>query len=132
MPKTSANDQLGSRPRTYGLTPDTVMFRYTFCEDLAETAEGELGITGNPHPSEIHVHIHQDTIAWMAKNIGPGISFSVSAVNGWKADAILCMWVTTQDIIEQGGRIYPVASSIYKGVMYVATPPEGLRVTKAE
>ena len=64
----------------------------------------------------------------LAQQIGPGLAFSESADHEWLDSGRTAVEVRLQDVLSQGGLIYPVESIVTDRVWYLTLPDGGVRV----
>lgn len=115
-----------------GLTGETRLFRYTLPEFLEPLQEaGAYRISANPDPSEAVVDVYGGGHVCVAAQVGAGLAFAESA-DDWKEPGRTAVEVVLQDVLDQGGRIYPVESVITQRVWYLTLPEESVRVRKLE
>jgi hypothetical protein len=112
-----------------GLTGETLLYRQSLPEFLQPTEEeGVYTITANSDPSEALVDVYDQGHIILAVHIGPGLSFVESPSNEWEDADRTGVAVRLQDVLDQGGLIYPVESAITEGVWYLSLPEGGVRV----
>lgn len=93
------------------LTADSILYRYTSEQYLKKNDEGKEVLIANQEPKEMIVdnykgHGH----VYMAKDIGPGLSFLTERLDEYEKADRVCVSVRVIDILEQGGLIYKVTS----------------------
>lgn len=115
-----------------GLTNETKLYRYTLPEFIEENEAGELVLSANDDPSEAIVDVYEGGHGSLASHVGPGLAFAQSKENEWTADDRTAVEVRLQDVLEQGGRIYPVESVITERVWYFTLPSGSVRVKVAD
>ena len=115
-----------------GLTNETKLYRYTLPEFIEENEAGELVLSANDDPSEAIVDVYEGGHGSLATHVGPGLAFAQSKENEWTADDRTAVEVRLQDVLEQGGRIYPVESVITERVWYFTLPSGSVRVKVAD
>ena len=115
-----------------GLTSETRLYRYTLPEFIEENEAGELVLSANDDPSEAIVDVYEGGHGSLASHVGPGLAFAQSKENEWTADDRTAVEVRLQDVLEQGGRIYPVESVITERVWYFTLPSGSVRVKVAD
>lgn len=114
-----------------GFTGESCFYRYTLPEFLESLDEpGMLQISANPDPSESVINVYKDDHIWLAAQIGAGLAFAETAENEWKAAGRIGIEVRLQDLLDQGGLIYPVQSIITERVWYFTLPSGSVRVRK--
>ena len=113
-----------------GFTGETLLYRQTLPEFLGGTdEEGIFTITGNSDPSEALIDVYDQGHVILAVHIGPGLSFVESAENEWQGSDRTAIAIRLQDVLDQGGLIYPVESAITEGVWYLTLPDGRVRVS---
>jgi hypothetical protein len=118
---------------TNGLTGESRFYRYTLPEFLEPREEsGTFRISANPDPSEAVIDIYGGGHICLAAQVGPGLAFAESADNDWEEAERTGVAIRLQDVLDQGGRIYPVESIITGRVWYFTFPEGGVLVRKVE
>lgn len=134
-------DQLPDKTRTVledlfqsnGFTGETRLYRQTLSEYLTVTDEpGVYRVSANPDPSEAVVDIYAEDNVSLAVHMGPGLAFAASQDNEWAAPERVGIEVRLQDVLDQGGLLYPVESVITSRVWYLTFPEGSVRVRKAD
>ncbi len=116
-----------------GFTSESRFYRYTLPEFLEPLQEsGTFRISANPDPSEAVVDIYRGGHICLAAQVGPGLAFAESAENDWEEAGRTGVAIRLQDVLDQGGRIYPVESIITGRVWYFTLPEGGAPVRKVE
>ena len=114
-----------------GFSADTLLFRETLGDFLSQDPEtGAWTITANPDPSEAVVNVYEGGATSLASQIGPGLAFTTSSDSQWSGDDRSTVAVRLGDVLDQGGRIYPVLSVITEPVFYLTLPAGRVRVSK--
>ena len=115
--------------KTNGFDRETRFYRSTRPGHLTPDEEsGETMITANPDPSEAVLDIYRQGHVTLAQHMGPGLAFAGSIDNEWTADDLTRIEVALGDVLDQGGRIYPVESVITETVWYFTLPDGRVRV----
>jgi hypothetical protein len=113
-----------------GLTGDTLLYRESLPEFLRGTdEEGVYTLTGNSDPSEALIDVYDQGHVILAVHIGTGLSFVESSDNEWEESGRTRVAVRLQDVLDQGGLIYPLESAITEGVWYLTLPDGRVRVS---
>ena len=113
----------------HGFTGESRFYRYTLPEFLEPLEEpGTCRISANADPSEAVVDIYAGGHICLAAQIGPGLAFAESAENDWQEPGRTGVELRLSDVLDQGGRIYPVESVITSRVWYFTLPENGVRV----
>lgn len=127
-----SNDKVRQVMESGGLTGETRLYRYTrreFLEPLE--AAGTYRISANPEPSEAVVDVYGGGYISVAALVGPGLAFAESG-DDWKKPGLARVEVVLQDVLDQGGLIYPVESVITDRVWFLTLPEGGVRVRERE
>ena len=130
----------------HGLAADTRLYREAAPDALAPTdAPGVFRLHANTSPSEAVIDVYGQGYLVQAEQVGPGLAFAESAAPNWQetmemralregrgkrvpgSDAIE-VEVILQDILNQGGLIYPVESVTVERVWYCTLPAESVHV----
>jgi hypothetical protein len=140
---TSGNDTPAALTRLLadsGLTPDTSLFREVVFSALVPTGtQGVFRIAANAHPSESVVDVYAQGHVVQAEQVGPGLAFAETARPNWQEtmemramrldratgalpDPHVEVEVTLDDILQQGGLIYPVESVTVERAWYCTMP----------
>ena len=118
--------------RSNGFTGETRLYRQTLSEYLTDTDEpGVYRVSANPDPSEAVVDIYGEDNVSLAVHRGPGLAFANSLDNEWTAPERVGIEVRLQDVLDQGGLLYPVESVITSRVWYLTFPEGSVRVRKS-
>ena len=120
--------QVESYLQSAGLTEDTTLYRATLTEFIRSNEDGELIISANADPSEAVVNVYEQGHVYLARDVGPGLAFVETLDNEWNADDRKLVSIQVKDVLEQGGKIYPVESVITDRVWYVTLPHGHIRV----
>ena len=133
-------DQLPDKTRTVledlfrsnGFTGETRLYRQTLSEYLEVTDEpGVYRVSANPDPSEAVVDIYGEDNVSLAVHMGPGLAFTDSPDNEWSTPERVGIEVRLQDVLDQGGLLYPVESVITSQVWYLTIPEGSVEVRKS-
>jgi hypothetical protein len=125
----------------HGLVGDTRLYREAVRESLTPTdTPGVYRLPANDNPSEAVVDVYGQGYLVQAEQVGPGLAFAVSAVLDWQETMEMRalkagrgklgappvdrveVEVQLQDILRQGGLIYPVESVTVERVWYCTLP----------
>ena len=118
--------------RSNGFTPETRFYRHTLPEFLEPLDEpGRHRLTANPHPSEAVEDIYAQGHIAMAEAVGAGLAFGEVISDAWEEPERVCVGICLRDVIDQGGRIYPVESVIIERVWYFTLPSGAVEVFEA-
>jgi len=113
--------ELNALLEKHGLTVESRLYRYTLPEFVSETATG-LTISANVDPSEAVIDIYGQGHVTLAAQIGPGLAFACARDNQWDDGNRVEVDVRVQDVIDQGGLLYPVESVITERTLYATLP----------
>ena len=122
--------QVVSYLQSTGLTEDTVLYRATLPEFIQSNEAGESMISANEDPSEAVANVYEQGHVYLARDVGPGLAFVETLDNEWKTDDRKLVSIRVKDVLEQGGRIYPVESVITDRVWYATLPHGHIRVSE--
>jgi len=87
-----------------------------------------FALSANEDPSEGVVDIYEGGHAALAVNVGPGLAFTASQAEDWGDDDRKLVEVRLQDVLDQGGRVYPVDTVITEPVWYFTLPTGSVTV----
>jgi len=119
--------------KTNGFSGESRFYRYTLPEFLTKDEEaGGYRLSSDPDPAEAVVDVYSQGHVSLAKHVGPGLAFAESADNTWCSAERTCVELRLQDVIDQGGRIYPVESVTTERTWYATLPQGSIRVSKVE
>ena len=113
---------------SHGFTGETCFYRYTLPEFLEPLQEpGTYLISANADPSEAVVDLYAGGHIGLAAQVGAGLAFAESA-NDWEEPGRTRVELVLQDVLDQGGRLYPVESVVTQRVWYFTLPKQTVRV----
>lgn len=113
---------------SHGFTGETCFYRYTLPEFLEPLQEpGTYLISANADPSEAVVNLYAGGHIGLAAQVGAGLAFAESA-NDWEGPGRTRVELVLQDVLDQGGRLYPVESVVTQRVWYFTLPKQTVRV----
>ena len=131
----------------YGLAADTRLYREATPEALVPTeTPGIFRLRANASPSESVVDVYGQGHIIQADQVGPGLAFAETPRPNWQetmemrtlragrgAGAPIALppvevEVQLQDILRQGGLVYPVESVTVERVWYCTLPSESVNV----
>ena len=133
----------------HGLASDTRLYREATPEALLPTdTPGVFRLRANTSPSESIVDVYGQGYIVQADQVGPGLAFAETPRPNWQETmemrtlkaghgagaAILPpieVEVQLQDILRQGGLVYPVESVTVERVWYCTLPTQGIDVRAA-
>jgi len=133
--------------KDYSLAADTRLYREAIRESLTPTgAPGVYRLAANAAPSESVVDVYGSGYLMQAESVGPGLAFAESARPNWQetmemramkagrakppADKVE-VEIRLEDVLRQGGLIYPVESVSVERVWYCTLPAESIDVREA-
>ena len=122
----------------HGLATDQRLYREAVLASLTPTeTPGVFRLAANATPSESVVDVYGQGYLVQAEDVGPGLAFAETATPAWQetvemralkagsglppADEIE-VEVRLQDVLEQGGLVYPVESVTVERVWYCTLP----------
>ena len=131
----------------HGLAADTRLYREAVRESLTPTGTpGVFRLPANANPSEAVLDVYGQGYLVQADQVGPGLAFAESASPNWQetmemrtlkarpgqrgaspADRVE-VEVRLNDILRQGGLIYPVESVTVERVWYCTLPADSVDV----
>ena len=107
----------------YGFTAESRFYRATLPEFLSTTDEpGVYRMSAMDDPSEAVVDVYGQGHVILAHQIGPGLAFSETADHEWLGANRTAVEVRLQDVLDQGGLIYPVESVITDRIWFLTLP----------
>ena len=108
---------------TNGFSGESRFYRSTLPEFLSATDKPDIYlITANDDPSEAVVDVYSQGHICLAQQVGPGLAFAESQDNEWRGSGRKVVELLLQDVLDQGGCIYPVESVITEPVWYFTLP----------
>lgn len=148
MPHNDATrDALAQLLADHGLTPETRLYREALREALEPgTIPGFHQLAANPAPSESIVDVYGQGHIVQAEQVGPGLAFAESDRPDWQETMEMRAFharrdpgesgtvdrvevqVLLQDILSQGGLIYPVESVTIERAWYCTLPAGSVTV----
>jgi len=128
-----------------GLAATTRLYREATADALVPTSTpGVFRLRANKTPTESVIDVYGQGYVVQADQVGPGLAFAESASPNWQetmemrtlrargesATALppVEVEVRLQDILEQGGLIYPVESVTVERAWYCTLPADGVDV----
>ena len=115
------------------LTGESLLYRETLPEFLAPTGEpGVFRLTANDDPSEAVIDVYAQGHVGLAQECGPGLAFAEPSENQWRTADRTSVAVRVQDVLDQGGLMYPVESVITERVWYFTLPEGSIQVRKVD
>ena len=127
----SAAQEVEALLEDHGLSRDSLLYRETLEAFLEPDDEGHETVTANADPSEAVVNVYEGGHVALAAQIGPGLAFTERRDNQWREAGRVTVAVRLGDVLDQGGRLYPVESVITEPVWYATLPAGRVRVTRS-
>ena len=116
----------------YHFTGETRFYRANLPKFLSTTDEtGVFRMSAMNDPSEAIVDIYGQGHVTLAQQVGPGLAFSENSAHQWLASDRTAVEVRLQDVLDQGGLVYPVESVITDRIWYLTLPNGGVSARKA-
>lgn len=131
----------------HSLTPESRLYREAERTSLTSTgSDGAYRLAANPRPSESVIDVYGPGYVVQAELMGPGLAFAEAASPNWqetmelrtlrakhdKLDAStgarVEVEVRLEDILRQGGRMYPVESVTVERAWYFTLPLGAIEV----
>lgn len=138
---------LGRFLEEHGLAGERRLYREAVRESLTPTdVAGVYRLSANATPSEAVIDVYGQGYVVQAEHVGPGLAFAESATPDWqetmemrtlragrdRPDAPLPdrveVEVRLQDILQQGGLVYPVESVAVERAWYCTLPAGSVNV----
>lgn len=115
--------------KSHGLTGDSRLYRSTLPEFLEPTKQpGVFRLSANTEPSESVTNVYGQGHLVLAEKVGAGLAFSQAREHQWKDARRKQVEVRLQDVLDQGGLVYPVESVVTEKVWYFTLPAGGVAV----
>ena len=131
----------------HGLTGESRLFREAERKSLSPTGtRGRYRLDANSSPSESVVDVYGPGYVVQAEEVGPGLAFAESAASEWQDSVVLRslrvadiveegvaddnveVEVRVEDILRQGGLMYPVESVEVEKAWYFTLPEGSIEV----
>jgi hypothetical protein len=131
----------------HGLTGDSRLFREAERSSLSSTdTSGSYRLAANASPSESVIDVYGPGYLVQAEQVGPGLAFAESASPNWqetmemrtlRAGGVtrqardgdhMVVEVRLEDILRQGGLMYPVESVMVERAWYFTLPDGSVEV----
>jgi hypothetical protein len=131
---------LSSLLKEHHLTGESRLYREADRSSLTPTGTpGVYRLGANAHPSESVIDVYGPGYVVQAEQVGPGLAFAESASPNWQETMELralqnatkdCVEVEIRldDLLRQGGLIYPVESVLVERAWYVTLPQGSVEV----
>jgi hypothetical protein len=143
----SADAALEKVLREHGLARDSRLYREATRDSLTPTDTADVyRLAANTHSTDSVIDIYGQGYMVQAEEVGPGLSFAESATPDWQetmemrvlqakrgdiaasAAERVEVEVHVEDILRQGGRIYPVQSVTVERAWYCTLPSGSVEV----
>jgi len=109
------------------LNSDSILYRFTSEKHLKKYDDGTPGLIVNDEPVDMLIdHYKGQGHVYIAREIGPGLSFMTEPLEEYVRDDRICVSVKIGDLIEEGGLIYKVSSLPKYINAFFFTLPEGI------
>ena len=126
-------DRVMEQVATLGLTPESRFYRHTRSEFLEPLDEpGRYRISASADPSEAVEDVYAGGHTVLATHLGPGLAFAKVPESQWQESGRTCVELRLQDVLDQGGRVYPVQSVTTERVWYFTLPKGGVQVRSVD
>ena len=131
-PAADKKDTLDKLMSQHGLSGDTLLYRATLPEFLStDEATDTVRVTANSDAPEAVIDVYGNGHVSGASQVGPGLAFTETQDNEWLAEDRRNVCARLQDVLDQGGLIYPVESVITDKAWYATLPSGTIRVRNA-
>ncbi len=109
--------------QTNGFSSESRFYRSTLPEFIRPADKPGIAlISANDDPSEAVVDVYSQGHICLAQQVGAGLAFAESEDNEWREPGRTVVELRLQDVLDQGGCIYPVESVITERVWYFTFP----------
>lgn len=93
------------------LSYDSILYRFTSERYLKKNDDGTEILKVNQQPQDMIVDTYKGQgHVFVAKDIGPGLSFLTEAFDEYHRNDRVCVSVKISDLLSNGGRIYKITS----------------------
>ena len=110
------------------LKSNTPFYRWTSQSHLGKSDNGKYSLEVRKEATEMVEDIYNQGHIIMAKNVGPGLAFTLSKNNDYASDDMVCVSLQLEDILIQGGILYKDVSSHVEGSYFLMMPAGNLKV----
>jgi hypothetical protein len=132
--------------KDHGLTRHSVLYREAMRQTLIPTDKpGVFRLPANSTPNESVVDVYGQGYLVQAENVGPGLAFAQSARPNWQETVemrvlrdnrdrtadVIEVEVRLDDVLRQGGLVYPVQSVTVERAWYCTLPEQSVEVREA-
>ena len=123
--------KLAALMQEHSLSGETRLFRQTLAEFLTATDDPAIfRISANSSPSEAVIDVYGQGHVCCADTVGAGLAFVESTADEWQAEDRARIELRLQDVLDQGGLVYPVESVITEKTWYLTLPAGNVPVRK--
>jgi len=127
----SRSDKLAALMKENSLDGETRLFRQTLSKFLTATDDPAMfRISANSSPSEAVIDVYGQGHTCGADQVGAGLAFVETTADEWQGEDRASIEVRLQDVIDQGGLVYPVESVITEKTWYLTLPSGEVAVRK--
>ena len=123
-------ETLESLMKAEGLTPETILYRYTNAHHIVRNNNGETIVKANPNSQEMVVNHYENGHLTAAEEIGQGLAFALSKDSLFKSSERKCISILLGDILAQGGTIYKDVSSGEPNSWFLTMPNGETKITE--
>jgi hypothetical protein len=130
----SDQQMLESMMKEYGISKDTILYRYQPPKYIEIKSDGKSYILAKESPKEIVIDPYRGGgRSFQADSLGAGLAFTSSRVEEFGEEDKICLTVRLEDVLSQGGLIYPVISTpAYVRSFFLTIPDKKVEVTKVD
>ena len=118
------NAELNHLMKENNLTKETKLYRYTDPDFLSHLEGNRYSMSANDEATEMVEDIYGTGHLKMAKYFGKGLTFMMQPESEYDLPGKKCVCLVLEDVLSQGGLIYPDRSSYVSGSFFL-TLPEG-------
>lgn len=108
--------------RNESLEDNTRFYRWTSKFHLEKSDNGKYSLDVRKEATEMVEDIYNQGHIIMAKNVGPGLAFTLSKNNDYASGDMVCVSLKLEDFIKQGGVLYKDVSSYEEGSYFLMLP----------
>ena len=127
----SRKEKIAALMDEHSLNGETRLFRQTLSKYLTATDDPVMfRISANDSPSEAVIDVYDQGLICGADQVGPGLAFVEKTADEWQGEDRARIEVRLQDVLDQGGLIYPVESVIIEKTWYLTLPAGDVTVRK--
>ena len=108
----------------------TSFYRWTSQSHLEKSNNGKYLLEVRKEATEMVEDIYNQGHIIMAKNVGPGLAFTLSKNNSYASEDMVCVSIKLEDFLTQGGILYKDVSSHEEGSYFLMLQEGRLEVEK--